>query len=615
MPKDTKVNSLIINTLTEEQYASAEKNANELYLTPETPASTTNLGPVKVDGTTITANEDGIISANIDISGLASKEELEAVEAKIPDTSTLSGPVTIEGGLEIKSNGVDKFASISLYRYNDPSDRPYIMQHVGNLRLTTPNRGNVFEFTDNASNTITRGFYGDSVLWQTNKDVADGVAGLDSNGKLSANQIPVDGESITVDENGNLKTSGGSGDGRSVGQVFFSQSELATDNPGALPLFTGETIASANTVYPDLYNFVSNHSELQCTEEEYETILTEYGECAKYALGSNYIQSYKWHIPNINIDVYTTHDGSTYHPNSKDGYAYADAACTEIYMYNGISVRFSITDDNGTIKPYFDYRADDGQTAIEILEPNSYILMDVPGEPNGSLRLPLLKNYIKAANVTEGIKNIEAGLPNIEGSAERIRVGSTFFTGALSETTTIGATSQTMANVINQQDIFLKIDASKSSEVYGKSDTVTPASTTLYPWVVAYTAAIPASTAQAAEFQQALTGKVDTNTLVDATVIIETYADADGNWYRLYSDGWCEQGGMITFTGVSVVNEFNYIKPINILKYLSIQSTIYVSQAQANNCIYPKNSTQFAATTGNSNYSQMFYWYAAGYAV
>ena len=32
---DTKLNKLILNVLTEEQYASATKNADELYLTPD----------------------------------------------------------------------------------------------------------------------------------------------------------------------------------------------------------------------------------------------------------------------------------------------------------------------------------------------------------------------------------------------------------------------------------------------------------------------------------------------------------------------------------------------------------------------------------------------------
>lgn len=63
MPTDTNVAQVILNKLTQAQYDSATKNANELYLTPDTPASTTVLGPVKVDGVTITAAADGTISA------------------------------------------------------------------------------------------------------------------------------------------------------------------------------------------------------------------------------------------------------------------------------------------------------------------------------------------------------------------------------------------------------------------------------------------------------------------------------------------------------------------------------------------------------------------------
>ena len=125
----------------------------------------------------------------------------------------------------------------------------------------------------------------------------------------------------------NQIVAGFGGTKRSIGEVYFSQSALATDNSGALPLFTGETIASANTIYPEFYNWVLAHTELQCTSAEYESALSTYGECAKYVIGS------------------------------------------------------------------------------------------------GSLRLPLIRNYIKAANTTEGIKNIEAGLPNITGYLASIDTG------------------------------------------------------------------------------------------------------------------------------------------------------------------------------------------------
>ena len=211
----------------------------------------------------------------------------------------------------------------------------------------------------------------------------------------------------------NQIVAGFGGTKRSIGEVYFSQSALATDNSGALPLFTGETIASANTIYPEFYNWVLVHTELQCTTEEYESALTTYGECAKYVIGG------------------------------------------------------------------------------------------------GSLRLPLIRNYIKAANPSEGIKNIQAGLPNVTGDFNAGGVWTRYASGAFKVPTAEVGGDGPAGNGSNQTRYTF--DASRSSTVYGKSSTVTPASTTLYPWVVAYAAAIPASTAQAAEFQQGLSGKADTN--------------------------------------------------------------------------------------------------------
>lgn len=204
------------------------------------------------------------------------------------------------------------------------------------------------------------------------------------------------------------------GNGKNIGEVYYSQSSLATDNSGALPLFTGESIASANTIYPEFYAWVESHTELQTTAEEYETALTTYGECPKYVIS------------------------------------------------------------------------------------------------NGTLRLPKLSNYVKMANTSEGITQTEAGLPNITGTFGGIRrTDVDMFSGAF---TTLndgynGIDYSSGASWITRNDI----DASRSSEVYGKSETVTPAHTTLYPWVYAYNSAIPASTAQAAEFQQGLSGKADSN--------------------------------------------------------------------------------------------------------
>ena len=92
MSTDTKIKTLIFNKLTQEQYNNADRVPTEFYLTPDTSidssekgaangvasldtngkvpteqipvATTSTLGGVKPDGTTITTNLDGTISSS-----------------------------------------------------------------------------------------------------------------------------------------------------------------------------------------------------------------------------------------------------------------------------------------------------------------------------------------------------------------------------------------------------------------------------------------------------------------------------------------------------------------------------------------------------------------------
>ena len=203
------------------------------------------------------------------------------------------------------------------------------------------------------------------------------------------------------------------GRGLSIGMVVLSQSNLATDNPGCLPLWTGEYYANASTLYPDFYAWVKNHPALCKTKAEYDSAITTYGEC-----------------------------------------------------------------------PYY-----------------------VADEVSGSLRLPKLANYIKMANSTEGITQKGAGLPNITGSIDPYVDMNRNWSGALEVNKT--APSNPAGTSGNGNGSHVMFDASKSNAIYGASDTVQPAHTTLYPWVCAFNAAVPASTAQAAEFTAALAGKAN----------------------------------------------------------------------------------------------------------
>ena len=70
--------------------------------------------------------------------------------------------------------------------------------------------------------------------------------------------------------------------GLAIGQLVWSQSSLAKDNPGCLPLWTGEYYTNASTLYPDFYAWVKSHPELCKTKAQYDEALSAYGECPYY---------------------------------------------------------------------------------------------------------------------------------------------------------------------------------------------------------------------------------------------------------------------------------------------------------------------------------------------
>lgn len=365
---------------------------------------------------------------------------------------------------------------------------------------------------------------------------------------------------------GQIIVAGAGNTRRNIGEVYYSQSSLATDNSGALPLFTGETIASANTIYPEFYSWVESHTELQATAEEYETAITNYGECPKYVLSSKVVT---W-----TTGTYTIY--SRQYPRYVSDF-FSDKACTEqltpsdiglsSYEEDGLQIvgkdgntvlpviDFSIINENVTFLPDVSFTGDTSsyQRYFTKASEEDYL--------SGSLRLPKLANYIKMANGIDGITQSEAGLPNITGTLSGAmhsggNAAGGFATGAFAKEAQDSNYSYNGGAWVNH----VSLDASRSSEVYGNSDTVTPSHTTLYPWVFAYNASVPASTAQAAEFQEGLSGKADTNLgniPANYDYVIETYNDGT-NWYRVYKSGWVVQGG---YTTGSTTQTITFLKP------------------------------------------------------
>lgn len=363
--------------------------------------------------------------------------------------------------------------------------------------------------------------------WLDTETYYKGCYVVDSNDDLRVSVIDNNiGNDPALDTGGQYwGFAGGSGSGKSIGEVFYSQSSSASDNPGALPLFTGETIANADQVYPTFYAWVADHADLQISAADYTTAINTYGECPKYVIDT----------------------------------------------------------------------------------------------VNKTIRLPLLKNYIKMANTTDKITQEEAGLPEISGSITGggntgiFGASTGAFTLTLGSNTVSGSSTQTTYKTAN-------FAASNSSSVYGKSNTNTPAHTTLYPWVCAYSSAVAASTAQAAEFQQALSGKADVNlgNLTDPGKIVcselsmpsATYDNltlgASGTQYTAPADGW------FVFVGTTNVN----MGAINIAN-ATTGFWAPSSRAQTNGliatCLPIKQGEQAAiAYDGSPSVSTFRFYYAEG---
>ena len=136
--QEVKIQNLVLNVLTQEQFEGAEKDASQLYLTPDTSidsaekgaangvasldanakvpteqlpvATTSTIGGVKPDGTTITVTEDGVISASISGEGVATKADLQHKINKAGDTMT--GPLKMSGANEVRFGTDDNFYSV-----------------------------------------------------------------------------------------------------------------------------------------------------------------------------------------------------------------------------------------------------------------------------------------------------------------------------------------------------------------------------------------------------------------------------------------------------------------------------------------------------------------------
>lgn len=340
--------------------------------------------------------------------------------------------------------------------------------------------------------------------------------------------------------------------GKNVGEVFYSQSNSASDNVGALPLFTGETIANADALYPEFFSWVSSHSELQTTAEEYEAELLSRGDCNKYVVDGTSVR-----LPKKTLD--------------------------KRYL---IESKYPTETDSSWYNLYSDGWIEQGGRVSSATENADFVV---------TLTKPMLNNRYCIQR-----------------------------TSASASTTTATFRAFSVKGITTTEFKMYITDTISPTYWYvcGQSS-ITPQDKVDYPWVQAYNYAVPASSAQAAEFQNALSGKADNNLgnipanydYVYGTFNQEAGTTAAASWWRIYRSGWIEQGG--TTGNATNTETITFAKPFARVPF------IYCFCIAGDNYVKGVNVTSASATSftlkktteGGTLIQNRINWFACGQGV
>lgn len=203
-------------------------------------------------------------------------------------------------------------------------------------------------------------------------------------------------------------------------------------------------------------------------------------------------------------------------------------------------------------KDFFDYITTQGWVKTEAewqeiaTRDNGFCPFYSDGDGSTNFRTPKFAPYQQIALASGSVgKYHQAGLPNITGywNTRGPEILANATGGALS----IEETSDNYGYGHNTggQSPKLKLNASSSSSVYGRSSTVQPES---HEWVVCVVAYGVATNVGSVDIQNVMSAVNAVQASLENIVhIAETWKSTDGSsWYRVWSDGFIEQGGLYT---------------------------------------------------------------------
>lgn len=229
---------------------------------------------------------------------------------------------------------------------------------------------------------------------------------------------------------------------------------------------------------------------------------------------------------------------------------------------------------------------------------------------NQTIRLPKITGIVEGTLDNNALGDlVEAGLPdhkhNTVISNDMTSAGTTYDKlipgqgGASRGTATFLST-----NVVN-------------NPIYGNSTTVQPQTIKGYYYIVIATSPKTDIQVDIDQIVTDLNNKADKD-LSNTTVphITEMNSDNNGNWYKLYSNGWCEQGGQINLS--SLGNGFKtitYLVPFsskpNII--ITVEGSTYANYGEVQHECNAQTSTAISFTTYLDQNIPIKNWIACGY--
>lgn len=253
-----------------------------------------------------------------------------------------------------------------------------------------------------------------------------------------------------------------------------------------------------------------------------------------------------------------------------------------------------------------------------------------------TVRLPKITGFVEGTTDLNALGElIEAGLPNIQGdptygddNSEGVKIKAWNPTGCF----VAKATSNTMnSSGVAGAGNTATFDASQSNPIYGNSSTVQPQSIKVLYYIVVATSVKTDIEVDIDQVTTDLNGKADVD-LSNATpgisfanvmntvgirTVVETYINGT-SWYRVYSDGWCEQGGITSCSNTGTMKQTTTL----LIPYINTTYSVFTQGLNAQNVsdnvyISTRLTNEFETYTTNispaGSYTNNYLWLACGY--